>query len=152
MGKEQLRELERSGKYLSVPAGRSMWPMLRNKQDIVEIHRLEQPAKRYDLVLYVRGENQQGVLHRVLHVREDDYIIAGDNCWQLEYIPREKVVGIAVRFYRKGKWYEVTHRGYMAYVHLWTDFFFIRRPLLWMREKARAVLRKLKHGIKRMIK
>ena len=70
MGKAQLEQLERHGMYLSVPRGTSMLPMLRSKRDVVEIHRLERPAKRCDLVLYVRGEEQQGVLHRVIAVRE----------------------------------------------------------------------------------
>lgn len=147
MGKAQLEELEKRGMYLSVPSGRSMWPMLRSRQDIVEIRRLERPAKRYDVVLYLRGEDRDGVLHRVLHVREQDYVIAGDNCWWKEYIPKERVAGIATRFYRKGRWYEMDHRGYRLYVHLWTDLFFLRSPLLYVREKARALLGRLKRAL-----
>ena len=146
MGKAQLKELEQTGKYFSVPRGISMWPMILNKQGVVEIHRLESPARRYDVVLYIRGENDQGVIHRVLHVEDTRYIIAGDNCWRKEYIPREKVVGIAVRFYRKGKWYEVTDWRYRIYVHLWTDLFFIRRPLFRLRDRLKAYRRKLKHA------
>ena len=150
MGKAQLEELEKSGKYLSVPRGRSMWPMLRSKKDIVEVHQLLRPAKRYNLVLYVRGENQQGVLHRVLHVRDREYVILGDNCWRREFIPREQVVGIATRFYRNGKWYDVSHKGYLFYVHLWSDFAFIRIPLIWTRDKAKAVLRRLRRKVKKI--
>lgn len=145
MGKAQLEELNKHGRYLSVPRGVSMWPMILNKEGIVEIEKLERPARRYDLVLYIRGE-EQGVIHRVLRVREKDYIIAGDNCWRREYIPKDRVVGIAVRFYRKGKWYEVTDWRYRIYVHLWTDLFFIRMPLLFLRDKTKAVLRKIAHA------
>lgn len=144
MGKEQLEELEKCGKYFSVPRGISMWPMIRNKQDVVEIHKLDGMAKRYDLVMYTRGPKQQGVVHRVLHVREKDYIINGDNCWQKEYVPHEKVAGIAVRFCRKGKWIDVTDRRYQVYVHLWTDFFFIRRSILYVRDLGKRILRKVK--------
>ena len=143
MGKAQLDELERCGSYFSVPKGVSMWPMIPNKQGIVEIHRLERPARRYDLVLYIRSK-ELGVIHRVLHVRESDYIIAGDNCWQKEYVPRDKVVGIAVRFYRNGKWYEVTDWRYQVYVHLWTDLFFIRRVIFRLRD---AVRRRRRTGV-----
>ena len=143
MGKAQLEELEKHGSYFSVPKGASMWPMLRSKQDIVEIRRLEKPAKRYDLVLYTRGAVQQGVLHRVLHVRDTDCIIAGDNCWRKEYIPHEQIAGIAVRFKRNGKWIETDNPWYQVYVHLWTDFFFIRRPLLYFRDKMKAFLRRI---------
>jgi len=142
MGKAQLDELERTGKYFSVPKGVSMWPMIPDRQGIVEIHRLDRPARRYDLVLYIRGE-EQGVIHRVLWAREDDYVIAGDNCWRKEYVPGDRVVGIAVRFYRHGKWCEVTDWRYRAYVHLWTDLFFIRSPLFRLRD---AVRRRLGRG------
>ena len=69
MGKAQLEELEKHGYYFSVPQGVSMWPLVLNKQGILEIHKLEGPARRYDFVLYTRGE-EQGILHRVLHVRD----------------------------------------------------------------------------------
>ncbi len=117
-----------------------MWPMIRNRRDAVEIRKLEKPARRYDLVLYIRG-TEQGVIHRVLHVRENDYIIAGDNCWQKEYVKHEQVRGIAVQFYRNGKWHRVDEIGYRFYVHLWTDLFFIRRPLFYLRDKAKRLLR-----------
>ncbi|MBP5460832.1 MAG: S24/S26 family peptidase [Lachnospiraceae bacterium] len=146
MGKQQLIELETHGMYLSVPKGISMWPMIRNKRDIVEIHKLETPAKRYDLVMYVRGDI--GVIHRVHHVREDKYVIVGDNCWRKEYIDRERVVGIATKFYRNGKWIDVTNRWYRIYVHLWTDLFFLRRPFLYLRYLEKRVLRRLRSRIK----
>ncbi len=146
MGKAQLAELEKHGFYLSVPKGISMWPMIRNKQDIVEIHRLDRPAKRYDLVMYIRGE-EQGVIHRVLSVREDDYVIAGDNCWKKEYVRHNQVKGIALRFCRKGKWHSVDETGYQLYVHLWTDLFMIRRPLFYVRDRIKSFLRR-KHGRK----
>lgn len=133
MGKGQLAELEKHGFYLSVPKGVSMWPMIRGKRDVVEIHALQGPVKRYDIVLYIRGE-EQGVIHRVLRVRDTDYIIAGDNCRQKEYVRHEQVKGIVTRFCRKGKWYDVDHKGYRIYARLWTDLFFIRRPFLYLRD------------------
>ena len=148
MGKAQLEQLEKEGSYFSVPRGISMWPMIRNGQDVIEIRKLEGPAKRYDLVMYTRGE-EQGVIHRVHRVRENDYIINGDNCWQKEIVPKDRVAGIAVRFCRKGKWIEVTDRRYQIYVHLWTDLFFIRRPVLYLRDMAKKALRKLKRRASR---
>lgn len=121
--------------------------MLRSKRDIVEIHRLECPAERCDLVLYVRGEEQQGVLHRVIAVREKDYVIAGDNCWWREVVPHGQVVGIAVRFYRGGRWHEVTDPGYRLYARVWTDLFYVRRPFLWLRDKAAALLGRVRKKV-----
>ena len=92
--------------------------------------------------MYTRP-NQQGVIHRVLRVRDDDYIIAGDNCWRREYVPKDQVRGIAVSFYRKGKWIGTDNRWYRCYARLWTDLFFIRRPILRLRDRGQRLLRKL---------
>lgn len=141
MGKAQLEELEKSGKYFISPKGISMKPMIYNKQGVVEIHKLDHPAKRYDLVMYVRP-NGQGVIHRVIHVYTDHYIIVGDNCWQKEYVLSEQVKGIVVRFYRKGRWYDVNNQWYRLYVHLWVDFLFIKRPVFYIRDKIKNQVRK----------
>lgn len=144
MGKTQLEELEKHGYYLSVPKGISMRPMIRSKQDVVEIRVPKEPIRRYDLVMYIRGEEMQGVIHRVLHVKDGYYIIAGDNCWQKEYVRFDQVKGIATRFYRGGRWHDVKEAGYLAYVHLWSDLFFIRRPLFYARDMGKRVIRRLR--------
>ncbi|MBQ8967154.1 S24/S26 family peptidase [Ruminococcus sp.] len=134
MGKAQFEELEKNGVYLSVPRGISMWPMIINKEGIVEIHKLTEPAKRYDLVVYVRGE-EQGVIHRVVYVFKNHYAIIGDNCWRFEFVKKSQVKGIVTKFYRKGKWYDVDNKWYKLYVHIWVDLLFIKRPLFFLREK-----------------
>ena len=145
MGKAQLEQLEKYGNYISVPKGISMRPMIRNRQDAFEIQRLEKAARRYDIVMYTRGKNDQGVIHRVYRVREKDYVIFGDNCWQKEIIPKEKVAGIAVRFCRKGKWHDMqTSRGYRLYAWLWTNTLFLRRPVLWVRDLGKRAVRKMR--------
>lgn len=144
MGKAQLRELERHGYYHSVPRGVSMLPMIREGKDIIEVRRLDRMAKRGELVLYVRGANDQGVLHRVIHVRDHDYVIAGDNCWRREVIPHERVVGVASSFYRNGKWYSVNDGGYRVYAWLWTALFPVRRPIYYVRDRARAKIARIR--------
>lgn len=143
MGREQLSELERHGWYISVPRGISMWPMIRNQKDAVEVRRLTEKPRRYDLVMYVRP-NLQGVIHRVLYWKNDICVICGDNCWQREYVRPEQIRGIVTRFCRKGKWYSVTDKRYLLYVHLWTDLSFLRRPLFYLRDRAKRLLKKLR--------
>lgn len=147
MGKKQLQELEKNGRYFSVPTGTSMWPMLLHKRDIVEVHKPNGEAKRLDVVLYCIGE--KGILHRVLRVKEDIYIIVGDNCWRKEYVPKSEVVGIAVRFCRKGRWIEATDRGYRLYAHFWAGTFFLRRPFLYLRDLGKRAIRKMKRILHR---
>ena len=139
-GTEQAEQLEKNGYYLSVPRGVSMRPMVPNKEGILEVHKLNGPAKRYDLVMYIRS-GAVGVIHRVVRVRKDDYVIIGDNCWRYEYVPKEDVKGIVTRFYRKGKWYSVDNKWYKLYVHVWVDFLFIKRPLFYARDRFGSFFR-----------
>ncbi len=140
MGKEQIEELEKHGKYISVPSGISMRPMIHGRQDAVMIEKLSDEPKRYDLVMYVRGNNQ-GVIHRVIKKRENDYVICGDNCWQLEYVKPEQIKGIVTEFYRKGKWHSISEKAYKLYVHIWVDFLFVKRPLFYVRDKIKFKLK-----------
>ena len=139
---DQVEQLEKNGYYLSVPRGISMWPMILNKEGIVEIHKLDGEAKRYDLVMYVRA-GRQGVIHRVVRVFDDHYLIIGDNCWRYEQVPKGDVKGIATRFYRRGKWYDVDNKLYQIYVHIWVDLLFIKRPIFYARDRFKGVLRRL---------
>ena len=140
MGKIQFDMLERDGRYISVPKGISMRPMIKGGRDAVVIEKLTDRAKRYDLVVYVRGE-ELGVIHRVIHARKNQYIICGDNCWQLEYVKPEQVKGIVTEYCHKGKWHSVDYFPYKLYVHLWVDLLFIKRSLFYVRD---LIKRKLK--------
>ena len=142
MAKEQLEELEKHGSYFSVPHGISMKPMIKDLEGIVEIRKLEGEAKRYDVVLYER-KGDKGVIHRVLCKRKGRYIIVGDNCWRLEFIPEEKVHGIAVRFFRNGKWYDCKKSvGYRIYSHIWTDLYPVRYPIFRFRDFIKRKIKK----------
>jgi len=140
MGLAQLEQLEQHGNYISVPNGISMRPMIVGGRDAVMIRKLQSPPKRYDLVMYVRPD-MQGVVHRVIRVRENDYIICGDNCWQLEFVKPEQIKGIVTEYCRKnGKWKPVTNFWYQVYVHIWVDLLFIKRPMFYIRDKIKKML------------
>jgi hypothetical protein len=141
MGKEQIEELESHGRYISVPSGISMRPMIRGRKDAVMIEKLSDEPKRYDLVMYIRGNNQ-GVIHRVIRKRAENYVICGDNCWQLEYVKPEQIRGIVTEFHRKGKWHSVDEKAYKLYVHIWVDFLFIKRPIFYVRDKIKYKLKR----------
>ena len=49
--------------------------------------------KKYDVPLYKKGDSY--VLHRVMEVLPDSYIIRGDNCDQKEYgITDDQILGM----------------------------------------------------------
>lgn len=52
MGKAQLEQLEKHGMYVSVPRGVSMYPMIRERKDAVEIKKITCKPKQYVMRQY----------------------------------------------------------------------------------------------------
>ena len=119
--------------------GDSMLPLLRQKKDIVEIRKKEPGrCRKYDMVLYKR--NSKYILHRILKVLPDGYVIAGDHNLFLEYdIADEQILGVVTRVVRDGKSINMTDKKYLFYVHLWCDFYPVRILIL----RIKALIRRL---------
>lgn len=137
-------EIEKHGNLVYTNTGDSMRPLLRQGRDLmVIIRKPKERLKRYDVPLYKRDDGQY-VLHRILKVRKNDYVICGDNRWHREYgITDSQIIGVLSAVVRDGKNIPVTDYKYQIYVHLWCDFFYIRAAVLWMR----ALLRRFKGKI-----
>ena len=145
--------LKEQGYFAYTNVGFSMMPLLRQKKDIIEIHKKEPGrCKKYDVVLYKRGERY--ILHRILRVLPDGgYLIAGDHCTFVEKdIKDENILGVMTRVLRNGKYITPDNIWYKAYVHLWCDFypirmlvlrlsFFTRRVYGWAIRRIRRILR-----------
>lgn len=132
-------ELERKGSFTYTNIGVSMLPLLRQGRDLFTISKKQGRCKRFDVVLYKRPPASY-VLHRVVEVREKDYVILGDNCLNKEYgIRDEDIIGVMTSFVRNGKEYPVSHKGYRMYAAVWYFLYPLRR--LWM--KCRIICRKL---------
>lgn len=144
--------LEKDGYLIYTNVGNSMLPLLRQRRDIIEIRKLQPSTrcKKYDAVLYKRGGKY--ILHRILKVRPNDYVIVGDNCIWREYgITDDMILGVMTRVIRNGKSIDVnTNKQYRLYVHLWCDFYHVRVAILYLKRLAYAVLRKLKRLLKPM--
>ena len=76
--------IERDGRLGYTNIGDSMCPLIRQDRDILIIEKPQGKLKKYDVPLYKR-DNGQYVLHRILKVRENDYVICGDNRYGKEY-------------------------------------------------------------------
>ena len=127
--------------------GTSMMPLLRQHRDIIEIRpKGDNRCKKYDVVLYRRGKTY--ILHRILRVLPDGYIIAGDNNTFLEYdIKDEQILGVMVRVIRDGKDIYMTDKKYRLYVHIWCDFYPVRIFLLGTKRKLRGIASRLKRKV-----
>ena len=127
-------EIEKSGKIIYTNVGDSMMPFIRQGRDVLVISRAEGKLKRYDVPLYKRDSGQY-VLHRILKVRENDYVICGDNRWNREYgITDRHIIGVLTGIIRDGREIPVTDRKYRIYVHLWCDFFPVRAFIIRIRQ------------------
>ncbi len=104
--------------------GTSMRPMLRQHKDIVVIERIARPIVKHDVLLYSVKNKEKLVLHRVLRVEEDRYIIRGDNTYRLEYVPKKAVIGVLKEFYRDGKYFDcATNKKYKTYIFFMRFFY-----------------------------
>ena len=139
--------LRRDGKLVYKTRGISMLPMLHENRDLVVIEPPTGRLKPGDVALYRRGS--LFVLHRVLEVRQSDYVIRGDNTYVLETgITDADVLGVLTSFVRKGKRIDVTSPGYLRYVRFWNRIYPIRKWIVpkfrLLREYGAAAKRKLR--------
>ena len=129
------------GSYASNTMGSSMRPLLRQHKDVVIILPPEGELKPYDVALYRRGGKY--VLHRVLSVKDDHYIIRGDNTFALERVPKECVIGVMTEYNRGGKHHSVTEVGYRIYARFWHFIY----PIRYVWHALYQLLRRAYHKI-----
>lgn len=140
-------ELAQNGMLVYANVGVSMRPLLRQGKDLMVIRKKlpQERCKKYDAVLFKRA-NGQYVLHRVLQVRAQDYVICGDNCIGREYgVTDEQILGVMTQVVRGGRKQRVikdTDFLYRCYVHLWCDFYPVRALLLRCRRLAGKFVRR----------
>lgn len=127
----QIQQLLSEGKSCRLQVtGTSMVPFLRSEKDAVILSPLEAPARRGDILFYLRGETRC-LLHRV-HKRLPDgsYLICGDNQTFTEVVAPEKVIGVASAIQRKGKQFSANAPMWRFLSLLWSFLKPIRPALL----------------------
>ena len=133
--------LSRDGYLVYKTRGVSMEPMLRQNRDLVIIKVPASRLKKYDVAFYKR--NEAYVLHRVIKVMPDHYLIRGDNTYALETVPDDAVLGVLTGFQRKGKEIDVTDPAYLWYVRVWDAIYPVRAFFFRCRRAAVKAARKL---------
>ena len=137
--------LDMHGSLTYTNVGMSMLPLLRQGKDLFIVKRKgPERCKAGDVVLYHRPPDRY-VLHRVIEVRPDDYVILGDNCVAMEYgIKDEDILGVMTGFVRGGKDHTITELGYRIYT-------FYMMHTISLRIRRKKTIGKIKGTIKKLI-
>lgn len=134
--------LARDGFLIYKTRGVSMRPLLKEGRDLVTIRTFDGRLKKYDVPLYRRRDGGY-LLHRIIEVKPDHYVIRGDNTFVKEHVPDKELVGVLVAFKRKGKDFTVDSRGYRLYAKVWNFIY----PVRWLAHKCRRFCGRIKRAI-----
>lgn len=132
-------ELKEKGVLVYTNVGTSMRPLIRQGKDVMIIKRFDNccKLKKMDVPLYKR-ENGQYVLHRIIKVTKDGYVIRGDNTYSNEYgVTDHQIIGVLTGVIRNGKEISVNSFGYKVYSYFWLYTYYIRKVVVWMKRKNR---------------
>lgn len=126
--------LQQHHTLLEVPAGYSMYPLLRNKTDTFVLDNRFHRLHKGDVVLFKRGDTY--VLHRILSIDKTGICrIRGDNCSACDLVPTTDILAVMTELYRGKRhircgnsiWYTVYRLTY--------------RPRYWVRRGVRYLRR-----------
>ena len=139
--------LKENGKITYSNVGVSMMPLLRQGKDLFTIENNNgERYKKGDVVLFARGKDKY-VLHRIIKVLPEEYVILGDNCVNPERgIKDSDIHGKMISFVRNGKEHSITEKRYRLY----TGFILFTNPVrvffkkMWVRTKrlGKKILRR----------
>ena len=131
--------LNENGNLTYTNVGSSMMPLLKQHRDLFTVtKKSEGRLKKGDVILY-RHQPKTYVLHRIIKVRENDYVILGDNCIRKEYgIKDEDILGKMTSYVRKGKEHSINDLNYRLY----SSYIMHTIPLRIFFKKVKHALRK----------
>lgn len=118
-----------------------MLPMIKTGRDVVIVEPKNGRLKKYDVALYRRGEAY--VLHRVVDVTDEGYIIRGDNTYADEVVPEADVFGVLTEYYRGKKLIPVTDEKYLKYAEKRVKSYPQRRKRYLFKRKIKNFIKKI---------
>ena len=138
--------LQENGSLTYRNTGVSMLPLLRQDRDLFIVQKKGGERCRVgDVILYRRPPDAY-VLHRVVEVRPEDYVVLGDNCLNREYgIRDEDILGVMTGFVRDGREHSVRELPYRLYSRVLTRGASLRIALTKTKNAAKRRLGKILH-------
>ena len=125
--------LDKEGYVIKDFNGYSMYPTFL-KDDLLVIIKTN-TYNLYDIVLYKREDKY--VAHRIIDIKDNFYIIRGDNTVNDEYIPKEQILGVISSIYRGKQEIKFDYK---------TNYFYYKKSL------KSLSYRKLKYRVKKILK
>ena len=117
--------LEKDGELFFTNVGYSMYPLIRQREDILHIVK-SNAYKKGDIILY-KSDIDHYVLHRILKIKKDQIICAGDyNYFKDKPIADKQVLGLLLSIKKKdGKTIDLS-KDKKARKFFYTNFFHIK--------------------------
>lgn len=117
--------LNANGELFFTNVGYSMYPLIRQREDILHIVK-SNTYKKGDIILY-KSDIDHYVLHRILKIKKDKIICAGDyNYFKDKPITNEQILGLLISIKKKdGKVIDLA-KDKKARKFWYTNFFHIK--------------------------
>ena len=117
--------LEKDGELFFTNVGYSMYPLIRQREDILHIVKKD-TYKKGDIILY-KSDIDHYVLHRILKIKKDKIICAGDyNYFKDKPITNEQILGLLISIKKKdGKVIDLA-KDKKARKFWYTNFFHVK--------------------------
>lgn len=123
-------ELDKKGILVYTNKGNSMYPLIRQGKDVLIIKKCNTRLKKMDVPLYKRDSGQY-VLHRIVKVNSNDYVLRGDNTYYNETgIRDDQILGVLSGIIREGKEISVNSFWYKLYTYFWYYTYYLRKTII----------------------
>ena len=110
-------QLEKDGYLIQEIQGTSMYPFFKEGEDKVCIERVSNPLHVDDIILFTRfDKNNKYVLHRIIEIKQDYYIVAGDNQRHSEIVFEEQIIGRVFGYYKNNIYTSLKDAEYVNYL------------------------------------
>lgn len=139
--------VDQKGIYSGLTSGTSMEPLIHNQRDTIIVVKPQGRLKKYDIPVYLTKSGKY-IMHRVVKVCSDHYVIVGDNLLTKEYVTDDMIVGVLRGFYKNGKTYIdlETNRLYKLYSRIWVALLPVRPLYCYFKRGVNKIKRILKRG------